>query len=256
MPRSPTVLAALALLCGGCLEPQRGAEVPVPLKPPPTAPAPVRAVVAQAEDAGASPGDAGVTVDPSRLKEARALVPAPVLYGRFTPSVGTWVDYRLQGKQGDVKVRVSLVGETKRADGSTVYQLELDHELSPRTLIVLWMVGGERPFIERLAVSVPPHAPLSIPVDLYSDQPELRGVLTGEKEVELRQGPFAGKARQLGFRRESGDAIVVVSTSKVPLFGVESVRGDEMTWAAVKSGTGATPTLDAVPIAIPRMQGQ
>ncbi|MCY1017183.1 hypothetical protein [Pyxidicoccus sp. MSG2] len=196
-------------------------------------------------------------MDPSRLAEARALVPPPLLYGEFQPVVGTWVEYEFSSKQGRFPVRAAVVGETiRREDGSPLYQVELDYGTTPRTLVVVWVIGGKRPRVERLAVSVPPNAPISIPVDLYVDQPELRGALSAEKETDVRGGVFAGRAHQRTFKREQGGTVVVVSTAKVPVFGVESVRDAEATWVARKTGTGARPELGTVPIAIPRMQGQ
>ncbi|MFP2910518.1 hypothetical protein ACLESD_36865 [Pyxidicoccus sp. 3LFB2] len=203
-----------------------------------------------------APADGGTAVDPSRLAEARALVPPPLLYGRFQPEVGTWVEYEFSSKQGRFPVRAAVVGETRREDGSVLFQVELDYGTTPRTLVVVWVVGGARPMVERLAISVPPNAPISIPVDLYVDQPELRGVLVAEKDTEPRTGAFAGIARQRTFRREQGGTVVVVTTPKVPVFGVESVREAEVTWVARKTGTGARPELGTVPIAIPRVPGQ
>lgn len=256
MLRIPTALSVSFLLFGACSDSRRGAEdagsgvVHVPLTPPPAmAEAPV-------EDAGTPPVDAPIVVDPARLKEARALVPAPLLYGQLRPVVGTWVDYELRARDGKSRVRISLVGETTREDGKVLYQLELDHETTPRTLVVLWVQGGARPFVERLAISVPPHAPLSIPVDLHVDQPELRGVPVAEKDLVLREGSFPGKAREQTFRREDGQVVGVVNTERVPLFGVESVRDVGTTWVARATGVGAKPSLETVPIAVPRVQGQ
>ncbi|NTX51482.1 hypothetical protein [Myxococcus sp. CA039A] len=257
MSRIPTALSVSFLLFGACSDSRRGAEdagqglALVPLTPPP-APLPV----AEVEDAGTTAPAAPIMVDPSRLKEARALVPAPLLYGQLRPVLGAWVDYALRSKETQSRVRISLVGETVREDGTPLYQLELDHETSPRTLVVLWVRGGARPFVDRLAISVPPHAPLSIPVDLHVDQPELRGVLEGERDTVLREGPFAGKAREQTFRREDGGLVGVVSTERVPLLGVESIRDAETTWVVRATGTGAKPALDSVPIAIPRVPGQ
>jgi hypothetical protein len=214
--------------------------------------------MASLADAGTpAPGDGGSVVDPSRLAEARALVPPPLLYGEFQPVVGTWVEYEFSSKQGRFPVRAAVVGETiRREDGSPLYQVELDYGTKPRTLVVVWVIGGARPMVDRLAVSVPPNAPISIPVDLYVDQPELRGALSAEKETEVRGGAFAGKGRQRTFKREQGGTVVAVSTAKVPVFGVESVRDAEATWVARKTGTGARPELGSVPITIPRTPGQ
>ncbi|WP_164008753.1 hypothetical protein [Pyxidicoccus trucidator] len=219
--------------------------------------APVIAAPGAVADAGmTAQADGGTVVDPSRLAEARALVPPPLLYGEFQPVVGTWVEYEFSSKQGRFPVRAAVVGESRREDGSLLYQVELDYGTTPRTLVVVWVVGGARPMVERLAVSVPPNAPISIPVDLYVDQPELRGAPVVEKDTELRTGAFAGRVRQRTFRREQGGTVVVVSTQKVPVFGVESVREAEVTWVARKTGTGARPELGTVPIAIPRVPGQ
>lgn len=202
------------------------------------------------------PGSADITVDASRLEEARALVPPPLLHARFQPVVGAWVELEFQSKQGRFPVRVAVVAETRREDGLPLYQVELDYATTPRTLMALWVVGGGRPVVERLAISVPPNAPISLPVDLYMDQPELRGTQVEEKPTEVRGGPFAGKARRSVYRRDAKRTVTVVVTDRVPVLGVESIREDEGTWVARKSGTGATPELSAVPIAIPRLPGQ
>jgi hypothetical protein len=208
-----------------------------------------------AADAGVPPAAGGSTIHPSRLEEARSLVPPPLLYGQFRPVVGTWVEYELSSKQATFPVRAAVVGQTLR--GTTpLYQVELAYDTKPRTLIVLWVAGSERPMVERLAVYVAPHAPISIPVDLFTDQPELRGELKRTRDTELRGGPFAGKARQLTFQREAGATVEVVTTRKVPLFGVESVRGGDATWVARKTGTGARPELSSIPISVPRVPGQ
>src|SRR5690606_709908 len=138
-------------------------------------------------DAGTSKADAGLTVDPSRIPEARALVPPPLLYGRLQPALGAWVEYDCTAGKEAFRVRASMVGETQR-DNAPLYQLELDYQTKPRTLIVVWVVGSARTWVDRLAVSVPPNAAISIPVDLYADQPELRGSATGARDVEVKGG--------------------------------------------------------------------
>ncbi|WP_049872408.1 hypothetical protein [Myxococcus hansupus] len=197
-----------------------------------------------------------ITVAPSRIAEARALVPPPLLHARFQPVVGTWVEYEYRSKQARFPVRVAVVGTTQREDGQVLYQVELDYQTEPRTLMVAWVVGGARPIVERMAVSVPPTAPISLPVDLYMDQPELRGTLTEEKPTDIRAGKFAGKAAQRVYRQEDQRVVTVVMTPKVPVSGVESIRDDTATWVARASGTGAQPALSAVPIAIPRLPQQ
>lgn len=216
---------------------------------------PATAPTQTAADAGVPGATDGGAIDPTRIAEARALIPAPLLYGRFLTTVGAWVEFELTSQKTTFPVRAALVGETARGN-DTLYQLEITYETKPRTLVVLWIVSGARPMVERLAVSVPPNAPISIPVDLYADQPELRGEQTRARDTELRSGPFAGKARQLTFRLESGSSVEVVNTEKAPVFGVESVRTPEATWVAKKAGTGARPELNQVPMAVPRLPGQ
>ncbi|WP_240356146.1 hypothetical protein [Myxococcus eversor] len=272
MPRLLNAVRAIPLLLLACSNPEasppaRSTSEPLveassraPSGAPPTvdakqAPAAVETPAGVANPTVTPPGDGGVSVDPSRRAEARALVPAPLLYGQFQPVVGQWVEYELATRQGAFRVRVALVGETVREDGTPLYQVELDHETTPRMLVVVWLAGATRPFVERLAVSVAPHAPISIPVDLEADSPELRGELMGEKDITVR-GPFAGKARERTFRRERGKPVVVVDASRVPLVGVVSVVTEDGSWMARASGTGARPSLDTVPIAIPRLPGQ
>jgi hypothetical protein len=207
-----------------------------------------------APDAG-TPVDAGTpTIAASRLEEARTLVPSPLLYGKFRPEVGTFVEYDVTTKEGKVRVRAAVVGRTERKDGP-MFQVEFEYlAVKPRSLVVLWLLGDTHPLVDRLALSLEPHAPLSIPVDLPVDSPELRGRPGPETEAPVKSGPFSGKAVRRTWRLEDGRAAEAVLSDKVPLFGVESVRGaDGAIWVARKSGTGARPELKSVPIAIPRL---
>ncbi|WP_375758206.1 hypothetical protein [Corallococcus exercitus] len=213
----------------------------------------------------AAPTDAGTLapadppIAPERLAEARALVPSLLLYGQLQPVVGSWVEYTVQSKQGMSKqgtftVRAAVVGETPR-EHDTLYQVELDYQTAPRALFVVWVsrAGTARAVVERLALSVPPNTPVSIPVDLLADHATLRGVPVRQRDLDLRTGPFAGKGREQTFRLESGQKMTVVTAAQVPVFGVESLRDAESTWTAQKSGTGARPALDAVPLSLPRL---
>ncbi|OJH40866.1 hypothetical protein [Cystobacter ferrugineus] len=208
-------------------------------------------------DAG-TPADAGTpTVDASRLEEARAMVPAPLLYGKFRPEVGTFVEYDVTQKEGRVRVRASVVGRTEREAGP-MFQVEFDYlDARPHSLVVLWLIGETHPMVDRLALAVEPNAPISIPVDLPADAPELRGKPGPDTEAQVKSGPFAGKAVRRTYRLEKGNSTEVMLSEKVPLFGVESVRGaDGSTWVARKTGSGARPELRSVPIAIPRLPEQ
>lgn len=208
-------------------------------------------------DAGAPAGATRRPVDPSRLQEARALVPPPLLYGKFHPVVGTFVEYDVTTPQARLRVRTAVVGRTERKEGP-MFQVEFDYvDAKPRSLVVLWLIGESQPVVDRLALAVQPNAPISIPVDLPADAPELRGQPGPQKETQVKAGPFAGKAVRRTFQLESGASAEVVLSDKVPLFGVESVRGaDGSTWVARKTGTGARPELGSVPITIPRLPGQ
>lgn len=241
MHRALYACALSAALLG--TPPARAAD-PAPAAPPAAAPG-----------ASASPAAKGkdITVDPSRVEEARSLIPPPLLYGRFRPDVGSFVEYDVSTKKGRTRARAALVGKTARPDGSVMYQLEVDFpETKPRTMVVLWLVGEERPLIETLALSVAPHTPISMPVDLYADLPELRGNPSPERETTIKAGPFAGKATQRSWKLPAGGTSEVVTSDKVPVFGVESVQAPEGTWVARKTGTGAKPELSAVPLAVPR----
>lgn len=205
-------------------------------------------------DAGA-PAPSDPPIASERLAEARALVPPLLLYGQLQPVVGAWVEYLVQSKQGKAfPVRAAVVGETPR-EHDTLYQVEVDYQTAPRALIVVWVAraGTARPMVERLALSLPPNAPVSVPVDLLTDHAALRGVPVRQRDTELRAGPFAGKAREQTFRLETGRQVTVVTADRVPVFGVESLRDPEATWTAQKSGTGARPALDAVPLTLPRL---
>ena len=228
----------------------------------PTAPPPVLSRVAPAPAPQPQPQDAGTLppgdppIAPERLAEARALVPPPLLYGQLQPVVGNWVEYTFRSKQGTFPVRASVVGETRR-ERDTLYQVELDYQSSPRVLIIVWVsrAGTARPLVERLAVSMPSSTPISIPVDLLADHAALRGVPARQRDTELKTGPFAGKGREQTFRLESGQTMTVVTSAKVPVFGVESLHDTESTWSAVRAGTGARPALGSVPLALPRLPG-
>ncbi|MHA7629871.1 hypothetical protein [Corallococcus sp. M7] len=208
---------------------------------------------AASSDAGA-PTPADPPIAPERLSEARALMPPLLLYGQFQPVVGTWVEYTVRSKQVTFPVRAAIVGETPR-ERDTLYQVELDYQTSPRALIIAWVAraGTGRAMVERLAITVPPNTPVAIPVDLVADHAALRGALIRQRDTDVREGPFAGKGREQTFRLESGQQMTVVTAARVPVFGVESLRDADVTWTAGKSGTGAKPTLDAVPLMLPRM---
>ena len=221
---------------------------------PVLASAPAAAPPSATPRAAPAPVPADTPVDASRVAEARALIPPPLLYGGFRPEVGTFVEYAVTSPKEKTLVRAAVVGRTERPDGDVLYQVEFDYHASkPRALVVLWIIARERPFIDRLALSVPPYAPISVPVDLYADQPELRGTPVQEADAEVKKGPFAGKARKRTFRQASGATAEVVTSAQVPLFGVETVRSEGSTWVAQQTGTGAKPELSTVPIAVPRM---
>ena len=82
--------------------------------------------------------DAGPpTVDSSRLEEARTLVPLPLLYGKFRPEVGAFVEYDVTAKEGRARVRAAVVGRTERKDGP-MFQIEFEYlDVKPRSLVVL-----------------------------------------------------------------------------------------------------------------------
>lgn len=204
-------------------------------------------------DAG-TPAPADPPIAPGRLAEARALVPPLLLYGQLQPVVGTWVEYTVRSKQVTFPVRAAVVGETPR-ERDTLYQVELDYQTAPRALIIAWVAraGTGRAVVERLAITVPPNTPVAIPVDLLADHAALRGTPVRQRDTDVRAGPFAGKGREQTFRLESGQRTTVVTADRVPVFGVESLRDAEVTWTALKSGTGAKPTLDSVPLSLPRL---
>ncbi|RKG70341.1 hypothetical protein D7V80_05580 [Corallococcus sp. CA054B] len=204
-------------------------------------------------DAG-TPAPADPPIAPERLAEARALVPPLLLYGQFQPVVGTWVEYTVRSKQVTFPVRAAVVGETPR-ERDTLYQVELDYQTAPRALLIAWVAraGTGRAMVERLAITVPPNTPVAIPVDLLADHAALRGTPVRQRDTDVRAGPFAGKGREETFRLESGQQMTVVTAARVPVFGVESLRDAEVTWTAQKSGTGARPSLDSVPLSLPRL---
>ncbi|WP_404363371.1 hypothetical protein ACIHQR_25145 [Corallococcus coralloides] len=209
---------------------------------------------AVAASGAGTPTPADPPIAPERLAEARALVPPLLLYGQLQPVVGTWVEYTVRSKQVTFPVRAAIVGETPR-ERDTLYQVELDYQTSPRALIIAWVAraGTGRAVVERLAITVPPNTPVAVPVDLVADHAALRGTPVRQRDTDLAAGPFAGKGREQTFLLKSGQQVTVVTAARVPVFGVESLRDAEATWTAQKSGTGARPALDSVPLTLPRV---
>ncbi|XXF80591.1 hypothetical protein P2318_12825 [Myxococcaceae bacterium GXIMD 01537] len=260
-PLSISLLSA-ALLSGtsACTEspPDPGRFTPLPRPPEAVVPDAGASAVAGSV-AAATPGpqeraDApSESIDPARLEQARALVPPPLLYGRFKPEVGTFVEYEVTSKRGRARVLASVVGKTVLASGEPMHQLEFSYpDIEPKALVVVWVVGEQRPMVDRVALSAGVLAPVSVPVDLYLDLPELRGKQTKEAETTVAGGAFAGKARQASYALEPKGSAEVITSDKVPLFGVQQVRQLEDTWEARKTGTGAKPELLTAPLSVPR----
>lgn len=245
MPRALYLCALSASLLGAASARAGGPTNP----PPPAQPQPV----SPSAPSTTSSGPASPSIAPQLVDEARAMLPAPLLYGRFQPQVGAFVEYEVSNKQGKTRVRAAVVGKTQRPTGEPLYQVEfLYPDTQPRVLVVLWLIGDKRPLVDRLAMAAGTQSPISIPVDLYTDLPELRGTPSPETEAQVKAGPFAGGARQRGYT-VGKDVFNVVTSDKVPLFGVETVRGPQETWVARKAGTGVGPELTTVPMAVPRM---
>jgi hypothetical protein len=187
------------------------------------------------------------------------MLPPPLLYARFRPEVGAFVEYEVSSTKTKPKTRVraAMVGKAVRPTGEPMYQVEFNFtDVQPRTLIVVWVIGDERPFVERLAVAAENQTPISVPVDLYLDLADLRGTRTSDTEVELKATPFAGKARQQGYKLAPSGTSEVITSDKVPVFGVQRVRLGEDTWVALKAGTGASPELTTIPVNVPRTPTQ
>ena len=214
---------------------------------PPTTPAPAPAHSRE------------ITVHPSQLQAARARIPAPLLYGVFTPKVGDWVDYDLvsnaKPKEKPTRVRVAIVGATKLEDGRTLYQVELVFRVHPRTLTVLWIAESPAGFdVERLAVAVAAQTPVAIPVGLPPHLPELRGEETSNTKMKIGHGPYSGRIGQrLSWKREDGEVVRAVRTDALPVFGVQWLDADGATWTAIAHGTGAKPELEGIPMEIPTL---
>jgi hypothetical protein len=194
------------------------------------------------------------SIDATLLQEARSLIPPPLMYGQFRPEVGTFVEYEVTSKQGKALVRAAVVGRSVRPSGEPLYQVEFIYSnVKPRTMVVLWILGDERPMVDRLALAVDDQTPISMPVDLYLDLPELRGAQTREAQAQVKAGPFASKGMQRSYKATTGATADVLTTDKVPLFGVETVRSGQDTWVARKTGTGVGPELNTVPLSVPRL---
>jgi hypothetical protein len=265
MRRTLSICALTALLgtAQACSEraPDPGRLVPLPPLPETTRASPDAGTPsgsAAAREVASSPSNKAAEapserIDPSRIAEARSLLPPPLLYANFRPEVGTFVEYELSSKQAKTRVRAAVVGKTLNAEGEPLYQVEFEYpDLEQKVLVVLWVIGDERPLVDRLAVAAGADAPVSVPVDLYIGMPDLQGTKTGESEVQVKGGPFAGKATQRSYQLAPGGTAEVITTDKVPLFGVQTVRQPDGTWVARKMGTGATPELKSIPMSVPR----
>jgi hypothetical protein len=158
------------------------------------------------------------------------------------------------GPRGKTRVRAAAVGRAVR-ENVPVQQVEFEFfDLGRRALVVLWITESQPAMVDRIAAWVPPHTPVSVPIDLAVEHQQLRGVLAGSEEVKVA-GAFAGKARRVTFNLESKARVEATLSDRVPLFGVLSVqRGDER-WTAVAAGDGAKRSLTRVPLAMPRAQG-
>jgi hypothetical protein len=196
---------------------------------------------------------AGKEIAPSRLEEARSSLPLPLLYGTMSLKEGQYVDYEVKGPRGKTRVRAAAVGRALR-DNVPVQQVEFEFfDLGRRALVVLWITESQPVLLDRVAAWAPPHTPVSVPIDLPVDDPQLRGVQASSEAVKVT-GAFAGQARRVVFSLESKERVEATLSEQVPLFGVLSVqRGDER-WTAVASGTGAKRALTRVPLAMPRAQ--
>jgi len=200
--------------------------------------------------------DGGVPLDAARVGEARSTVPPLLRYGAFRPEPGRWVEYDVVQPGGDTHVeRLSLVGATDTERGP-LYQLELDVAIQPHVLVVMWVVGGPSPELDRLAVTLNAGDPVSVPVDLPLDHPALRGTPLGSAPGPAATGPFAGPTRVETWEEPTPVGKVVARTSPaVPLLGLHSLQHERTRWTVRATGKGATPGLRSVPLNIPRLGG-
>ena len=200
--------------------------------------------------------DGGVGLDASRVGEARAVVPPLLRYGTFRPEVGRWVEFDVVQPSGETHVeRLALVGVTETQRGP-LYQLEIDVAIQPHVQVVMWIVGGAAPELDRLAVSLNHGEAVSVPVDLPLDHPALRGATAGSAPGPAATGPFAGPTRVETYEEPAPVGKVVVRrNAAVPLLGLHALQHERTRWAARATGLGAAPGLRSVPLNIPRTAG-
>lgn len=200
--------------------------------------------------------DGGVTLDPSRAAEARAVVPPLLRYGTFSPETGRWVEFDVERPGGGKHVeRLSVVGVTETARGP-LYQVELDVRLQPHVEIYAWVLGGRAPELDRLAVTLNGGDAVSIPVDLPLAHPVLRGTPAGTSRGPGARTPFAGPTTQEAWEEPPPVGRVRARRcAAVPLVGLLTLEHQGTRWTARAAGTGATPSLRSVPLAIPRLGG-
>jgi hypothetical protein len=180
-------------------------------------------------------------------------VPAPLRFGRLAPVVGRSVEFQVSAPKSKARVLAALTRRVEK-DGKAEFQYEFDFtDAEARTLVVVWVSDEEKPSVTRVAVWAPPQPPVSVPLGVFLGTAQARGVLSTSAPSAITGGPFAGAAVRAVYRTSSSRTAEVTETSRVPLFGVQSVKlGDEQ-WVAVAEGSGAQTRLLAVPLVVPRM---
>jgi hypothetical protein len=216
-----------------------------------------------AQAASATPPSANHAAPPAAREDAPSTtraaaydaIPLPVRFGTLSlGQLGQYVDYELRAKGAKTsRVRVAYVTD-KVDQGSRLRQVEFDFaDLNPRVLVVLWLLLEPAPMVARMAIWVPPAAPLSVPVNARLDSLEGRGVARQTGAAPVASGSFAGPARQVVYTTSAGATAQAVLSDRVPLLGVASVELGEQRWVALASGEGARSLLFAVPLKVPNL---
>ncbi len=179
-----------------------------------------------------------------------------LVYGKFEPKLGTWVEYRWSTRHPTQTRTVRVAHVAKPGAGSDpVAQIEIEVDSEPPALTVLWLrlaAEGEARVV-RLALWIRPHPAIAVPMDRPAMPPGSRGTMRNEAEDAVRAGGRRIPAHRTVYDIDGGGTARVWRTPEVPLFGVARMELPAETWTYTRQGDGAVTGLTTVPMTVPRL---
>jgi hypothetical protein len=113
--------------------------------------------------------------------------------------------YELRAKGAKTsRVRVAYVTDKVNQEVGCGRWSSTSPNLNPRALVALWLLLEPAPMVARMAIWVPPAAPLSVPVNARLDSLEGRGVARQTGAAPAASGSFAGPACQVVYTTALG----------------------------------------------------